>query len=253
MLKFEELERGLFFQEATGYSCVDLKESVHGIWGDNPESFFLMKLRLRNLWPIRQNISSYDEIRLFSVIEFLFDFVSEPEQKYYHGWDNCGWHSSCYDKSKGQLKYREELNQILKDYNSGSELSKEGKVLQISPSGFETIVAETPKTSDPKDIDDRVFSAVAKYRRYSATVDDKKDAVRTLADVLEFLRKEGIKFPDKDDDSLFQIINCFDVRHHNREQQGDYDKEVWYDWMFYTFLSSINALLKLETKHGLKT
>lgn len=93
---------------------------------------------------------------------------------------------------------------------------------------------------------------LSKYRRYSATIDDKKDAVRTLADVLEFLRREGIKLSDKGDDDLFRIINRFDIRHHNREQQGDYDKEVWYDWMFYTFLSSINVLLKLENKFRLK-
>ena len=44
---------------------------------------------------------------------------------------------------------------------------------------------------------------------YSATIDDKKDAVRTLADVLEFLRKEGIRLPDKDDDVLFQNNKLF--------------------------------------------
>jgi hypothetical protein len=100
LLKFEELERGLFFQEATGYKCVDLEEAVHGIWGDNPESFFFMRSRFRNLWPIRQNIGNYDEVKLFSVIEFLFDYASEPEQTWYHSWDSCGWHSSCYDKEK---------------------------------------------------------------------------------------------------------------------------------------------------------
>lgn len=252
LLKFEELERGLFFQEATGYRCVDLGV-IPGTWGDNPASFFFMSLRFRNLWPIRQNIANYDEVKLFSVIEFLFDYVSEPQHTWNHTWMNCGWHSSTYDKAKGKMKYKDELNRILKEYKSGYELSDAGEVLQISPSGLETIIAEIPKTSDPKNIDDRVHSAITKYKRYSATIDDKKDAVRTLADVLEFLRKEGIRLPGKDDDVLFQIINCFDIRHHNREQQGDYDKEVWYDWMFYTFLSSINVLLKLENKFGLKT
>jgi hypothetical protein len=249
LLKFEELERGLFFQEATGYKCVD-RGQIPGTWGDNPESFFFIRLRFHNLWPIQKNIANYDEVKLFSVIEFLFDYVSEPENKWNHKWDNCGWHASNYDKEKGKIKYRAELNQILKEYKSGYELSDAGEVMQISPSGLETIIAEIPKTSAPKNIDDRVHSAVAKYRRYSATIDDKKDAVRALADVLEFLKKDGIKFAEKDDSDIFRIINGFDVRHHNREQQGQYDKEIWYDWMFYTFLSSIYTLLKLKAKYG---
>ena len=89
-------------------------------------------------------------------------------------------------------------------------------------------------------------NAIAKYRKYGATIDDKKDAVRTLADVLEFLRKEGDKLPSKDDEDLFRIINRFDIRHHNRSQQSEYDKDVWYDWFFYTFLASISVLLKAK-------
>lgn len=101
-----------------------------------------------------------DEIKLFSVIEFLFDYVSEPELTYYRGQMNCGWHSSGYDQAKGKNEYRDELNQVLKDYKSGYELSDAGEVLQISPSGLETIITEIPKTSDPENIDERVHSAV---------------------------------------------------------------------------------------------
>jgi hypothetical protein len=38
LLKFEKLERELFFQEATGYKCVDLQEAVHGTWGPRNHS-----------------------------------------------------------------------------------------------------------------------------------------------------------------------------------------------------------------------
>ena len=69
-----------------------------------------------------------------------------------------------------------------------------------------------------------------KYRRHSATLDEKKDAVRTLGDILEYLKKEGITLPSKDESDLFNILNNFDFRHHNREQKKEYDKEIWYDW-----------------------
>ena len=150
-------------------------------------------------------------------------------------------------------RWRNEMNDILKHYKSGYEFSLMGEILEIPPVGLENVLTEVVTTSDPKNIDDRINSAINKYRRYGSTLDDKKDAVRTLADVLEFLKKEGINLPAKDDSDLFHIINGFDVRHHNREQQGEYDKEIWYDWMFYTFLSTIHALLKLENKYGRKT
>ena len=252
LVKFEELETAFFFREATGYKCVD-EGIIKGAWGTNPEVFFFAKLKMRNLWPVRDNIGSYDELMLFSVIELLYDYVSFPIVKTYHSWNNCGWHTSNYDKGIGMARYRNEMNDILKRYKSGYELSQTGEILEIPPTGLEIVLKEVVTTTEPKKIDERINSAINKYRRYGATMDDKKDAVRTLADVLEFLRKEGIRLPDKDDDDLFRIINCFDIRHHNREQQGGYDKEVWYDWMFYTFLSSINALLKLENKYGLKT
>lgn len=245
VLKFEELKNNFYFREATGYECVD-QGTMPGLWGSDPESFWFLKLRMHNLWPVRENIASYDEPKLFSVIEFLYDYVSEPQEKWYHDWNNCGWHTSNYDKTKGRSKYRCEMNSILIDYKSGYELVETGEILERSPTGLETVFEETVITSDPNNIDNRIHTAIIKYRRHNATMDEKKDAVRTLADVLEYLKKEGITLPTKDDSDIFNIVNNFDIRHHNREQQGGYDKEIWYDWMFYTFLSSINVLLKLK-------
>lgn len=244
LLKFEELESSFYFREAVGYTCVD-KGTIKGVWGIDPESFFFMKLRIHDSWPIQQNIDGYDEAKLLSVIEFLYDYVSEPKKQWYHSWDHCGWHTEDYDKASGKARYREEMNSILKNYESGYEMSATGEILEIAPSGLEPVSEEVEITSDPKNIDDRISGAITKYRRYNATLDDKKDAVRTLADVLEYLRKEGVTLPTRDDSDLFNMINNFDIRHHNREQQGEYDKDAWYDWMFYTFLSSINVLLKL--------
>jgi hypothetical protein len=46
LLKFEELERSLFFQEATGYKCVDLEQVVHGIWGGQPRIFLFHEIKI---------------------------------------------------------------------------------------------------------------------------------------------------------------------------------------------------------------
>ena len=80
--------------------------------------------------------------------------------------------------------------------------------------------------------------------KFDSTISDKKDAVRTLGDVLEYLKQHNIILEGQDNKDLFNILNNFDLRHHNKIQHSEYDKEIWYEYFFYTFLSSINFLLK---------
>jgi len=89
--------------------------------------------------------------------------------------------------------------------------------------GLETLTEEIVEATDPENIENRIHTAIIKYRRYNATLDDKKDAIRTLADVLEHLKSQDIRLPSKDDSDLFNIINNFDIRHHRRSQQSSYD------------------------------
>lgn len=242
---FNEFQKNFLLREAAGYSCVDVGE-IHGLWGSDTNAHIYLKLKMDKIWPIPECIETYDEPTLFTVIEFLYDYVSEPQEKYYHKWNDCGWHTSNYDKTKGRAIYLSKINDILKDYSRGFQLSSDGEIIEIAPNGLEPIFHETVQTDDPNNFDMRIRTAISKYRRYGATIDDKKDSIRTFADILEFLRKEDIKLPSKDDDDLFKIINGFDIRHHNKSQQSGYDRDVWYDWMFYTFLASINILLKLR-------
>ena len=246
--RYREFEDDLYFQEARGYYCVD-KGEVRGSWGYGDrdiEASIYLELGMRGIWPIEKNIENYDEPTLFTVIEFLYDYVSEPTDEWYYDDYVCGWHSSECDREKGREKYRTKINEVLKDYDTGYELSSDGEILEIAPTGLETVFGEIVQTDDPDKIDTRRQNAISKYMGYGATISDKKEAIRELADVLEFLKKSGIRLQKKDESDLFRIINNFDIRHHNKSQQGEYDKEIWYDWMFYTFLSSINVLLKLK-------
>lgn len=126
---------------------------ISGKGGTGPEAFFFLKLRMHNLWPIEENIDDYDELKLFTVIEFLYDYVSEPQYKWYHELNDCGYHGANYDVAKGKARYRDEMNEILKDYNSGYELSESGLILERPPSGFEPIFQEIEKTNDSTNID----------------------------------------------------------------------------------------------------
>ncbi len=251
LLAYNRLKSEFYFREATGYECVDDGE-ITGIWGDDVATFIYSKTCLLNVWPIENNIKEYDEATLLTLIEFFYDYVSKPQSRRHHEWNNCGWHTWNYDKEKGKERYKDEMNKILKDYNNGYKLSDDGEILEIPPTGLEPLIEDAVETNDPKNIDSKIQYAKSKFSRYSSSIEDKRDAIRNLADVLEYLReclkKDGIYLLKSDDSDLFNIINNFDIRHHKQNQKSDYDKEVWYDWMFYTYLASINALLKLNEK-----
>ena len=63
---------------------------------------------------------------------------------------------------------------------------------------------------------------------------------------MEFLRPQIKKvLSSKDENDLFIIANSFGIRHHNDKQKTDYDRSIWYNWMFYYYLATIHAILKL--------
>ena len=234
-----------FFQEAFGYTCVD-NGDVAGTLGHDVEAQFFLKLRKTDLWPIGDKCLEYSEDDLFDVIEFLYDFVSKPSDGYYHSFNDCGWHYSEFDHEEGQKKFQSEINAILQDYHEGYELSDEGEILATGAPGLQYLFDAKLSSSDPENIDTRIQSAILKFRRYRSTLDDRRDSVRDLADVLEFLRvKLKTVLLKKDERDLFKIANSFGIRHHNEQQQTDYDKSIWYSWMFHYYLATIHAALRL--------
>jgi hypothetical protein len=245
---YEDFERRCYFQEAFGYSCVDAGYVV-GKLGSDIEAYMIRKLRKTGLWPIALNCGNYREEDLFDVIEFLVDCVSKPTLGFYHEWDGCGWHYSEFDKKSGQEEFRSELNQLLSVYGSGYELSAEGEILNPPETGMASLLeAQLPKC-DPENIKARVDNAVLKFRRYRSSLEERREAVRELADVLEFLRpklKDVITSNDESD--LFNIANNFGIRHHNQKQKIDYDQSIWLPWMFYYYLATIHSVLRLIEK-----
>jgi hypothetical protein len=52
----------------------------------------------------------------------------------------------------------------------------------------------------------------------------------------------------KDSSDLFNIVNNFEIRHHNPDQKTQYDKGIWYAWMFHFYLASYHATVRLILK-----
>jgi hypothetical protein len=237
-----------YFQEALGYHCVDAG-FVPGDLGHDIDGVFLLELRKTDLTPIRAKIESYREEDLFDVIEFLHDHCSKPVERDYHDWNNCGWHCKTFDRSEGRAEYRAKVNKVLRLYNKGYEVSTEGEILELADSGLEGLFEAPIPTDDPENIEARVASARSKFRRYKSSLDERRDAIRDLADVLEYLRPRlNAVITKKDEADLFNLANNFGIRHHNSSQKQDYDRAIWYSWMFYYYLATIHAALRLLAK-----
>jgi len=234
-----------YFQDAFGYDCVDAGY-VPGTLGHDIEAQIFRKLRKSKIWPIEEKSPSYSEDDIFDMIEFLFDHISKPIDGTYHDFADCGWHYNEFNKGSGQQEFRQEINQVLKDYGDGFEIHESGEILVIGRVGLDFIFRSDIHSMEPDKIDERVKLAIGKFRRYRSTLEDRKDAIRDLADVLEYLRPKAKEvLTKKDENDLFMIANGFGIRHHNEKQKTDYDKRIWYSWMFYYYLATIHAVTRL--------
>jgi hypothetical protein len=238
------------FHEAFGFVCVDAGE-VPGKVRD-PELEMLLTIRKTGLWPIHEKALFYSEDDFFDVLEFLHLYVSKPIDGTMHSYNQCGMHWETFNKVLGQAEFLSRVNAVLAHYEQRYELSANGEVLHRPEAGFEPIFdADLP--SKDQNVLSRVTAAALRYRRHGSTLDDRRQAVRDLADVLEYLRPQvKTLLTSADEKDLFNIANNFGVRHHNDKQRTAYDASIWLSWMFYFYLSTIHVVLRKIEYEGRK-
>lgn len=231
-----------YFDEAFGFYCVDAGEVTGKV--KDVELEMLLAIRKKNLWPIDKHAQNYSEDDLFDVIEFLYQHVSKPIDGTMHSYNECGMHWETFNQAEGRREYREKLNQVIQHYEKRFELSEKGEVLHRPEAGFEPIFnADVP--SKDTNVVERINAATLKFRRHGSSIDDRRQAVRDLADVLEYLRpKVQALLTSKDENDLFNIANNFGIRHHNDKQKTSYDAAIWLSWMFYFYLATIHVVLR---------
>jgi len=239
---YAQLVEDGYFHEAFGFECVDAGH-IDGTIRDI-ELEMLLTISKKGLWPIHKASPHYSEDDFFDVIEFLYQHISKPVDGTYHDWNNCGMHWETFNQAEGRSDFRIKVNAVLAHYAEPFELSANGEVLSKPEAGFEAIF-EADVPSKDTNVIVRINSAILRYRRHGATIDDRRQAVRDLADVLEYLRpKVKTLLTSADDKDLFNIANNFGVRHYNDKQKTSYDAALWLSWMFYFYLATIHVVLR---------
>jgi hypothetical protein len=193
------------------------------------------------------------EERVFETIEFLYDHVSKPGEwgpmitdtgYSYYGYDG-------YDSEAGRVDFREKANAFLADYPPGYELTEDGEIVELGTHGLQNILSAEIVPYDEVNVDSKVRDAVGKWRNRHSSVQDKREAIRELADVFEWLKKtRGLSsvLDSKDESAIFDIANNFGIRHHNPKQKTNYDRAIWFSWIFHFYLATYHAAIRLLIK-----
>ncbi len=194
------------------------------------------------------------EDHVFDALEFLYDHVSMPgemtgmtNESGYQYYDYDG-----YDENAGRADFREKANVFLAEYKSGYELTEQGLVLALGTDGLQYILSADITPYDEVNVDSKVRSAIAKWRNRRLDSSEKREAIRELADVFEWLKKtKGLAsvLDSKDESALFDIANNFAIRHHNPKQKTNYDHAIWYSWVFHFYLATYHAAVRLLKRH----
>lgn len=241
------LDRRGYFERVFGADCVDNPRP-----GTDPALELKRRLGRDDLWPLQRNVASWNRDTLFDLIEVFHDIAARPTDGTYHSFAGCGWDYSRYSSKAGQALYRWEVNRILDRSDIGYRLAEAGedigRMVIVAGDARDDLVGQMLARGGPSQ--GRVDHAIAQFRSRGATRDEKRAAVRSLADVLES-RRQLLKahLLKKDEAALFQVANEFDIRHHRADQRADYD-EAYLDWLFWWYLATVGLLDRLLARQG---
>lgn len=202
-------------------------------------------------------VQDLTEDHVFDAIEFLYDRVSRPGEVVWMTTDT-NWNYQdygSYDDKAGRVEFRENANAFLADYGSGFEFTEEGVILALGTDGLQGILAADILPYDEANVDSKVRNAIVRWRNRHLSLDERKSAIRELADVFEWLKKAknlSSVLDTKDESAIFDLANNFAIRHHNPKQKGNYDPAIWYSWIFHFYLATYHAAIRLLIKREKK-
>lgn len=238
-----EFEDNGYLAQAFGQECVDSGEEI-GTLGSAPVVELHRQLGRNDLWPIAAYWQNYKLDDLCDVVEFIHDHMSRPMKRVYHYYNDCGFDYSSFRREIAQQLYRGRVNEIFAESTLNLTLNEHGRFEEVSADELEPLIERV--RADPASgaaQHDELLHAVEQFRRRGASETEKRQALVTLAGILEG-RRDVIKMHllSKDEGSLFEIANKFNLRHRKADQMKDYDTELYFQWLFYLYVATIRLV-----------
>ncbi len=246
--------RKFYFQEYFG-DCCSYYEFSPEILGNDEEINAKLQIKTgrKNLWPICKIFPWQDddvpfllEDDIFDLVEFFYDCISKPIDGNHHC--QCGYsHYKSFNSKLGKKEYRKDINTLLVGYGDGYRLDDNGKIFSILNPMLMPIFQSKLLSIENKE-KNRFERAKEKF--LSRNQDNKRDAIKDLADILEHMHPKAEKLITKSDDSdIFKLLNRFGFRHNNKDQSDGYDKDTFYPWIFNYLLVSIISIDRIIIKN----
>lgn len=246
--KFERMvtdlrERG-YFNELFGDGCPDSAETEL-----NPQEVLAEEYSISRIWPIESATRAGQNLAPFlDLIEALDDLVRAPVTRSWHPFGEPHWDTIETSQWRGQEIYRWEVNRILEEsevpYIIVSRGADAGYIAESLEANFADLANELAEI-DSSDLNDRIDTAIALFRKRNGGRESKKSACVKLAGILEErgkIIKENLDRADERD--LFKIANKFALRHRRDNQKDDYGPE-FLDWIFWTYMATVSLTEKL--------
>lgn len=247
----EQLDHGGYLDTIAGPNCCDAGSdrdtdgaaALERQWGRPAK------------WPLTSEgaawVNELDDDTFLDLIEVFHDVVARPRKSYWH--DFCQeWDYSDHDTRAGQRVYVWRVNSLLERSTVHLWLAHAGVDAGLLVRTVPDDRAQLPQsvaaaTKDPVERA-RIEHAIAQQRTRHPSRHTRREAVRNLGDVLEHRGPQAKRLlGSRDESDLFHIINRFDIRHMNKNQQADFGDE-FLDYLYWTFLASVDLLNKLEER-----
>jgi len=190
-----------------------------------------------------------DQDMLFDFIEALHAVVSTPnfdEKKFRH---------TSFSKLKGQELLRNAINDDLALCTTPLKLLSNGQIVTLDDGALSELAEQALDVTATGEVKqatvDTLHQSIGMYLKRGGTVSDKKTAIVELAGSLESLRPQvKMHLLSKDEGALFTIANEFAIRHQDAKQKSDYDKDIWYDYMFQVNLAAVLTVIRIIQKQS---
>lgn len=204
----------------------------------SPEAYIFLQVGNKDIFPIGENVHKFDKVTIFTLIEILHKYIRKI--------DDFG----MYDYAEAQMEFRTEINKFLPLLDEGYLLSDNGYIINLPDDGLGNLItSDLPeRTSDT--VTEQVETAIKMFLKYDSNMEEKKKAINILADILEPYREKLKSYSTtKHDTMIFGIVNQYGIRHNDINQKEEYDKPIWYQWMFHYYLATVHAALELTEEH----